>query len=83
MSFADGFRSGFGLISDVQDRALQRDRLDEQARQGDLDRESTAAYRKAQTDNADELARIRRLEAENKETASGISQTKSDAMSGY
>jgi len=83
MSFADGFRSGFGLISDVQDRALQRDRLDEQARQGDLDRESTAAYRKAQTDNADELARIRRLEAENKRTELGISQTKSDAMSGY
>jgi hypothetical protein len=83
MSFADGFRSGFGLISDVQDRALQRDRLDEQARQGDLDRESTAAYRKAQTDNADELARIRRLEAENKRTELGISQTKSDSMAGY
>jgi len=83
MSFADGFRSGFGLISDVQDRALQRDRLDEQARQGDLDRESTAAYRKAQTDNADELARIRRLEAENKRTELGINKTKSDSMASY
>jgi hypothetical protein len=56
--FADGFRSGFGLISDVKNRELQRDRLEEQARQGDLDRESTAAYRQAQTDNAAEQIRL-------------------------
>lgn len=48
MSFADGFRSGFGLISDVQDKALQRDRLEEQARQGDLDRKSLGEYREGQ-----------------------------------
>jgi hypothetical protein len=46
--FADGFRSGFGLISDVKDRELQRDRLEEQARQGDLDRKSTSEYREGQ-----------------------------------
>ena len=51
MGFAEGFRSGFGLISDVKDRELQRDRLEEQARQGD-------SYRKAQTDNAAEQIRL-------------------------
>ena len=56
--FADGFRSGFGLISDVKDRELQRDRLEEQARQGDLDREATAAYRHTQAENAAEQNRL-------------------------
>ena len=28
MSFADGFRSGFGLVSNVQDRELKRDQLE-------------------------------------------------------
>ena len=61
MSFADGFKSGFGLIGDVQDRALNNKRLDEQKRQGDLDRDmqtqrynldrdATALYRKGQND---------------------------------
>jgi hypothetical protein len=72
MSFADGFRSGFGLISDVQDRALQRDRLDEQARQGDLDRKSLGEYREGQLEigrkrnSIDEQAQgIQQLKAEN------------------
>ena len=64
MSFADGFKSGFGLIGDVQDRALNNKRLDEQKRQGDLDRDmqtqrynldrdATALYRKGQNDIAE------------------------------
>ena len=72
MSFADGFRSGFGLISDVQDRALQRDRLDEQARQGDLDRKSLGEYREGQLEigrkrnSIDEQAKAtQQLKAEN------------------
>ena len=48
MSFADGFRSGFGLISNVQDRQLSEKRLEEQARQGDLDRKATSDYRAEQ-----------------------------------
>lgn len=83
MSFADGFRSGFGLISNVQDRQVAERRLDEQARQGDLDREATAVYRKSQTDNEAELNRIRALEADNKKTELGIGKKKSDAMAGY
>jgi hypothetical protein len=43
--FADGFRSGFGLISDVQDRELKRDQV-----------EADAAYKKRQ---ADDLAAYR------------------------
>ena len=64
MSFADGFKSGFGLISNVKDREVAERRLDQQARQGDLDRDATALYRKAQTDNQSELNRIRDIDAE-------------------
>lgn len=49
--FASGFAQGFGLIGGVQDRQLQRDRLEEQARQSDLDRDATATFRKTQLDN--------------------------------
>ena len=64
MSFADGFKSGFGLISNVKDREVAERRLDQQARQGDLDRDATALYRKAQNDNQSELNRIRGIDAE-------------------
>jgi hypothetical protein len=63
--FADGFRSGFGLISDVKDRELQRDRLEEQARQGDLDRQATAAYRDGQLELGAERNRIDGIKAGN------------------
>ena len=82
MSFADGFKQGFGLIGAVQDRELYKQRLDEQARQGDLDREATAAYRKAQTDNAAEQTRIRGLEADNKKTQLGLDETRINADAG-
>ena len=75
MSFADGFRSGFGLISDVQDRQVAERRLDEQARQGDLDREATALYRKNQTDNQAELNRIRGIDAEARSLAAKNNET--------
>lgn len=79
MSFADGFKQGFGMMGAVQDRELYKQRLDEQARQGDLDREATAAYRKAQTDNAAEQTRIRGLEADNKKTQLGLDETRINA----
>ena len=79
MSFADGFKQGFGMMGAVQDRELYKQRLDEQARQSDLDREATAAYRKAQTDNAAEQTRIRGLEADNKKTQLGLDKTRIDA----
>ena len=77
MSFSDGFRSGFGLISDVKDREVAQRRLDEQARQGDLDRETqtqrynldreaTADYRQGQLDNTSEGNRIQGVNAEAK-----------------
>jgi hypothetical protein len=43
MSFADGFRSGFGLISDVQDRQLKRDQI-----------EADSLYKKQQSDDLKE-----------------------------
>jgi hypothetical protein len=49
--FASGFAQGFGLIGGVQDRQLQRDRLEEQARQSDLDRDATATFRENQLNN--------------------------------
>ena len=64
MGFAEGFRSGFGLISDVKDRELQRDRLEEQARQGDLDREATSAYRAEQNRLAGDRNAIAQTEAD-------------------
>jgi hypothetical protein len=82
MSFADGFKQGFGMIGAVQDRELYKQRLDEQARQGDLDREATAAYRKAQTDNAAEQTRIRGLEADNKKIQLGLDETRINADAG-
>ena len=89
MSFADGFKQGFGLIGAVQDRQLNRERLDEQARQGDLDREATALYRKNQTDNQAELTRVRGIDAEarllaakNNETQLGLDKTRIDAQAG-
>jgi hypothetical protein len=82
MSFADGFKQGFGLMGAVQDRELYKQRLDEQARQGDLDREATAAYRKAQTDNAAEQTRIRGLEADNKKIQLGLDETRINADAG-
>ena len=48
MSFADGFKQGFGMMGAVQDRQLYKERLDEQARQGDLDRKATSDYRAEQ-----------------------------------
>jgi len=89
MSFADGFKSGFGLIGDVQDRALNNKRLDEQKRQGDLDRDmqtqrynldrdATALYRKNQTDNQVELNRIRGVDAEAKLLAAKNNKTQLD-----
>ena len=55
--FADGFTQGFGLIGDVKDRELQRNRLEEQTRQSDLDREATTQYRQDTLDaNAEKLA---------------------------
>ena len=65
--FADGFRSGFGLISDVKDRQLYKERLDEQARQGDLDREATSLYRNNQIENAAEQNRLKKIEIDNKQ----------------
>lgn len=67
--FADGFRSGFGLISDVKDREFQRDKLEEQARQGDLDRQATSAYRKGQLELGAERNRIDGISAGNKKTS--------------
>lgn len=68
MGFAEGFRSGFGLISDVKDRELQRDRLEEQARQGDLDREATSAYRAEQNRLAGDRNAIAQTEADSQAT---------------
>ena len=53
--FADGFRSGFGLISDVKDRELKRDQV-----------EADAAYRKRQ---ADDLAAYREEDLRIKDAA--------------
>jgi hypothetical protein len=89
MSFADGFRSGFGLISDVQDRQVAERRLDEQARQGDLDREATALYRKNQTDNQAEVNRIRGIDSEarlltakNNETQLNLDKIRAESQAG-
>ena len=57
VSFTEGFRGGFGLMSDAQDRA-------EQSRQGDLDREATAIYRQGQLDNTAERNRINGVNAD-------------------
>jgi len=53
--FADGFRSGFGLISDVKDRELKRDQV-----------EADEAYKKRQ---ADDLAEYRKEDLRIKEAA--------------
>ena len=53
--FADGFRSGFGLISDVKDRELKRDQV-----------EAEEAYKKRQ---ADDLAEYRKEDLRIKEAA--------------
>jgi len=89
MSFADGFNSGFGLINKVQDRQLSERRLDEQARQGDLDREATALYRENQTNNQAELNRIRGIDADarflaakNNESQLGLDKIKVDSLAG-
>jgi len=77
MSFSQGFRDGLGLYGDAQERALNNKRLDEQKRQGDLDRdmqtqrynldrEATALYRKGQNDNQLELNRIRGVDADSR-----------------
>ena len=97
MSFADGFRSGFGLIGDVQDRALQRDRLDEQARQGDLDRKSLGEYREGQLEIGrkrnsidEQAAGTQQLKAENESKLRDIQlgqvanqKTQADADAAY
>lgn len=68
VSFTEGFRGGFGLISDAQDKA-------EKSRQGDLDRETqtqrynldreaTADYRQGQLNNTAEQNRINSVTAE-------------------
>ena len=77
MSFSAGFRDGFDLVNDVKDREVAQRRLDEQARQGDLDRETqtqrynldreaTADYRQGQLDNTAEGNRIQGVTAEAK-----------------
>lgn len=53
--FADGFRSGFGLISDVKDRELKRDQV-----------EADEAYKKRQ---ADDLAEYRKEDLRIKDAA--------------
>ena len=53
--FADGFRSGFGLISDVQDRELKREQI-----------EADAAFKKRQ---ADDLAEYRKEDLRIKDLA--------------
>ena len=53
--FADGFRSGFGLISDVKDRELKRDQV-----------EADAAYKKRE---ADDLAEYRKEDLRIKDAA--------------
>lgn len=53
--FADGFRSGFGLISDVKDRELKRDQV-----------EADEAYKKRQ---ADDLAAYRKEDLRIKDAA--------------
>ena len=64
MSFTEGFRTGFGLVNQVQDRQLQRDRLEEQARQRDLDRQATSDYRADQTRISVERNEIAKTDAE-------------------
>jgi hypothetical protein len=44
--FADGFRSGFGLISDVKDRELKRDQVEAEATYRKREADDLAAYRK-------------------------------------
>jgi len=44
--FADGFRSGFGLISDVQDRELKREQIEADAAFKKRQADDLAAYRK-------------------------------------
>ena len=96
MSFAEGFRSGFGLISDVQDRQLQRDRLEEQARQGDLDRKSLGGYREGQLEigrkrneiddikAANETLRLTndQLQLKNQQTQLGLDEIRINADAG-
>lgn len=96
MSFAEGFRSGFGLISDVQDRQFQRERLDEQARQADLDRNSLAEYREGQLEigrkrneidgkkAGNETLRLtnEQLRLNNQKTQLGLEQTRINADAG-
>jgi hypothetical protein len=43
--FADGFRSGFGLISDVKDRELKRDQVEAEATYKKQQADDLAAYR--------------------------------------
>ena len=51
-------------MSDVKDRAIAERRLEEQARQGDLDRDGLASYRQGQLDNTAERNRINGVNAE-------------------
>ena len=51
-------------MSDVKDRAIAERRLEEQARQGDLDRDGLASYRQGQLDNTAERNRINGVTAE-------------------
>ncbi len=66
--FADGFRSGFGLISDVQDRELKRDQM-----------EADSAYKKQQ---ADDLAAYRaedlRIKDEGQKATAALSQLRAE-----
>ena len=50
VGFADGFKTGFGLMEGVKDRELKEDRLEEDIRYRDETAEATAKYR------ADDLA---------------------------
>ena len=89
MSFADGFRSGFGLVSNVQDRELKRDQLEadslyktQQAddlrayREEDLEIKRAAQKSKAGIDAL--TAGTARINAETASTKANTAQTIAD-----
>ena len=78
--FADGFRSGFGLISDVKDRELKRDQVEADAASKKRQADDLAAYREedlrikeaAQKSDAG-LAELRASTAQQQAINAGIS----------